>query len=143
MRIFPLLALCLAALAVAACGDDDDAPELAYETFAPDTFAYIDGREDDVIKYPTLEIWDQPECNYDRVLGNITHGTKVRVIQKKTGCNFVEYEVEFLEGDQVGQVGWIRERYLLFGDEPPPTAEPTPTASPSAAGEATPTDASG
>ena len=29
------------------------------------------------------------------------------------------YEVEFLEGDQKGAIGWIRERWLVF-DGPPP-----------------------
>jgi hypothetical protein len=129
MRLLLLLGLGLAALACAACGgDDDDKPDLTYETFAPDSFAYIDGREDGIVKYPNLEIWDQPICNYDRVLGNVLHATKVKVLQKKTGCNFVEYQVEFISGDQEGLIGWIRERYLSFEDEPPPTATPTPAA---------------
>jgi hypothetical protein len=129
MRLLILLALSLTALGFAACrGDDDDKPDLVYETFAPESFAYIDGREDGLVKYPNLEIWDQPECNYDRVLGNVLHATKVKVLQKKTGCNFVEYEVQFISGDQEGQIGWIRERYLSFEDEPPETATPTPEA---------------
>jgi hypothetical protein len=135
MRVLLALAAAVACLG-AACGDDDDgAADLTYETYGPEAIAYINGFEDGVFKYPRLEIWEQPECNYDRVLGNAVHGTKVRLIRKKTGCNFTEYEVEFLEGDQTGQVGWIRERFLHLRDEPPPTAPPTSTPAASSAGE--------
>lgn len=142
MRSVLLTALLVTALAVAACGDDDeDTPELTYETFAPGTTAYITGYFGDEFRYPNIEIWDQPECNYDRVLGNAFHGTKVRLIQKKTGCLFPEYEVELLEGDQVGQVGWLRERYVHLGEEPPEPwpATGTPTQAPEASPSAEPT----
>ena len=120
MRNILLLAHCALALGAVACGDDDDdTPDLSYETFAPGTVAWVSGFEDGWVKYPRREIFDQPICNEDRVLGNIPHGDEVRVIQKKTGCSFVTYEVEFLEGDQAGAIGWIRERWLVF-DGPPP-----------------------
>jgi hypothetical protein len=127
MKFLILLTLCLAALA-AACGDDDDGGEdfdLSYETYEPARTAYITGFTEGWVKFPNLEIWEQPECNYDSVLGNVLHGTEVRVLQKKTGCPFVEYEVELISGDQTGRVGWIRERYLAF-DEPPPTGPVEP-----------------
>ena len=122
MRILFFLVAGLAVLAIA-CGDDDG-EDLAYETFGPEERAYITGIEDGDLKYPRAEIWDQPECNYDRVLGNAVHGTEVRVIQKKTGCSQKiyeeQYEVELLEGDQTGMVGWLQAKFLHFGDEPPP-----------------------
>jgi hypothetical protein len=128
MRVLTVLFLpLLAAVLISACGDDDDSFDLTYETYAPEAIAYLTGFENDVFKYPVVEIWVQPECNYDAVAGNAYHGTKVRLIRKKTGCTFTEYEVEFLEGDQTGKTGWVRERYLHFGDDPPPTAPPTVT----------------
>ncbi len=117
MRFLIPLVAGLAVLAMA-CGDDG--LDLAYETFSPEEIAYITGIEDGEVKYPRIEIWDQPRCNYDRVLGNALHGTEVRVIQKKTGCVHVQYEVELLEGDQTGMVGWLWAEFLHLGNEPPP-----------------------
>ena len=49
---------------------------------------------------------------------------RASVIQKKTGCSQKiyeeQYEVELLEGDQTGMVGWLQAKFLDFGDEPPP-----------------------
>ena len=119
MRTLFFLAAGLAVLIVA-CGDDDGNFDIAYETFSQGEIAYITGIEDGDLKYPRIEIWDQPACNYDSVLGNAHHGTEVRVIRKKTGCLHVQYEVELLEGDQAGMVGWLRAEFVHFGDEPPP-----------------------
>lgn len=133
MRILLLIAIAVAAFAAAACGDDDDdPPEISYETFAPGTVAWVSGFEDGWVKYPRREIFDQPICNEDRVLGNIPHGDEVLVFRKKMGCHFVSYEVEFLEGEQAGAVGWIREQWLVFDDPPPegPLEPPAPSPSP-------------
>ena len=132
MRFLIALALCFVAVAAVSCGGgDDDTPTLTYETFAPGTLAWVSGFEDGWVKYPRREIFDQPVCNEDRLLGNVPHGAQVRVIQKKTGCSFVTYQVEFLEGDQKGAVGWIREQWLVF-DGPPPAGplEPPGSATP-------------
>jgi hypothetical protein len=124
------VAAVLLTLTWVACGDDGDggsgatgganpADETKVEPVEEGVLGYINGNVDGTVKFPVLELWDIPGCTCDKLIANTPHGTRIKVLNKKPNCNGVPYEVELLDGEQKGARGWVLERFILLGDEPP------------------------
>jgi len=116
MRRTILLSAILTVAVLAACGSDGGPG--AVTKLPKDTFGYIDGSEDGKVKYPVLEFWNIPVCRCDHLIDNTPHGTRVKVLAKKTDCKPAQYEVEILEGEKEGVRGWVAEGFVSF-EKPP------------------------
>jgi hypothetical protein len=124
-RLLAGLTLALIVLAALSCGggggdDEEDATE-----FPEDTFGIVDGRgPDGTANRPIIELWQIPGCTCDELITNTLHGTRVRLLRQKEDCPGAPIEVELLDGDKAGTIGWVWPgRWVTIDGETP---EPSP-----------------